>query len=73
MTYLNGLNTGGNTKIILWGILGIEKGNALILTLLRMFENPDISYIGAKGSIDPIQPIFDIQTYYYQERILSEV
>ena len=25
--------------------------------------------MGAKGIIDPIQPIFDIHTYYYQKRL----
>ena len=28
--------------------------------------------MATKGSIGPIQHIFDIQTYYYQQRILSE-
>ena len=35
------------------------------------FENLYIKYMEAKGSIDPIQPIFDTRVYYYERNIFN--
>ena len=38
--------------------------------MFRQFENIYIRYMEAKGNIDPIQPIFDIQTYYEKKDLI---
>lgn len=32
------------------------------------FKKPYVSYMGARGSIDPILSTFDIRTHYYRKK-----
>lgn len=37
-----------------------------------MFVNPEIVHMAARGAIDPILPIFNMQVHFYRENIHSE-